>query len=543
MVLFLVVLALVGVGGVRLALDDDDDWYDNGALVDEEETGDVRAAVIQRMNNLPKPSYLILKSGLRGDGSLIFELPPDLKAAAEKAAEEVAAVESASSEVSDARSTLSSNPNRLPFALRTSDTQESTQSIVDQNSNAFFQPMTMSFNFELIDHWRTDRTRTTGWGGGNVEEARIPGTSTIDDTASEQYVQSIDEPVQASESTSVRTSIFSALGWEDAAQHNNGYHEEDIEINEAALDTHQQRRQQLQLQQRLHHRQTEYNENLPQSSVGGAIIQLRGLDCIVDSFSGVLHNEIGRHIYCLNNNERAADENESASVNNGDCDDGDGHDQDDDKEKKEKKQERDMEEEVEVEKPDDESVLSKSATARDFHQRRAARMAEDEEEASLCTLCCARKHEAVFLTCGHGGVCFDCAIDTYLRSRERCPFCRRRVGQIVTIGAIEAMHKVKNDSGILVHFDGRGSQPGTLNSLATFFDLPSASSSTEISLHTSASALADRYSFGARSEVDNESANICQGEVIFAAPVIGPTRSVFADFHEMTLFDERPFFF
>jgi len=31
-------------------------------------------------------------------------------------------------------------------------------------------------------------------------------------------------------------------------------------------------------------------------------------------------------------------------------------------------------------------------------------------------------------------VCFDCALDTFVRNREECPFCRAHVAQIVTVG-------------------------------------------------------------------------------------------------------------
>lgn len=73
MVLFLIVLVVMGVGGVRLALDDDEFEGDFGQ-VEEFTHEDLRAVVITRMQELPKPTHLIVKSGL-GDGeSLVFSV-------------------------------------------------------------------------------------------------------------------------------------------------------------------------------------------------------------------------------------------------------------------------------------------------------------------------------------------------------------------------------------------------------------------------------------------------------------------------------------
>jgi Zinc finger, C3HC4 type (RING finger) len=43
----------------------------------------------------------------------------------------------------------------------------------------------------------------------------------------------------------------------------------------------------------------------------------------------------------------------------------------------------------------------------------------------LCYVCVAREANAVLLECGHGGVCYDCALGLVQQRRERsCPICR-----------------------------------------------------------------------------------------------------------------------
>ena len=39
----------------------------------------------------------------------------------------------------------------------------------------------------------------------------------------------------------------------------------------------------------------------------------------------------------------------------------------------------------------------------------------------------------MILDCGHGGCCYNCSIDVCVTS-GMCPFCRKEIGQIVTIG-------------------------------------------------------------------------------------------------------------
>lgn len=49
---------------------------------------------------------------------------------------------------------------------------------------------------------------------------------------------------------------------------------------------------------------------------------------------------------------------------------------------------------------------------------------------SLCIICFERIKNSVFLKCGHGGVCYACALDTCVVS-GKCPLCRSPISQIV----------------------------------------------------------------------------------------------------------------
>lgn len=56
---------------------------------------------------------------------------------------------------------------------------------------------------------------------------------------------------------------------------------------------------------------------------------------------------------------------------------------------------------------------------------------EDDEEG-LCFICFSNDSNCVFLDCGHGGVCLDCAMDTIKRNNI-CALCREVVTQIIEI--------------------------------------------------------------------------------------------------------------
>ena len=78
--------------------------------------------------------------------------------------------------------------------------------------------------------------------------------------------------------------------------------------------------------------------------------------------------------------------------------------------------------------------------------RSSARDNNAEEDDSLCVICFTNIPNAVFLDCGHGGVCINCAIDSMKRNNS-CLLCRNLVVQILEIESLketDGLFKVLN---------------------------------------------------------------------------------------------------
>ena len=69
------------------------------------------------------------------------------------------------------------------------------------------------------------------------------------------------------------------------------------------------------------------------------------------------------------------------------------------------------------------------------------------EEDSLCYICFSNPANCIYLDCGHGGVCLDCAIDS-IKKNNICTLCREKVVQIIEIDyrheIREGLYKVTN---------------------------------------------------------------------------------------------------
>ena len=63
---------------------------------------------------------------------------------------------------------------------------------------------------------------------------------------------------------------------------------------------------------------------------------------------------------------------------------------------------------------------------------------DSSRHEEMCVVCYDNQQNAVLLTCGHGSLCFSCAVDVYRSTRE-CPLCRSKVDQIVTVGEQEML--------------------------------------------------------------------------------------------------------
>lgn len=78
--------------------------------------------------------------------------------------------------------------------------------------------------------------------------------------------------------------------------------------------------------------------------------------------------------------------------------------------------------------------------------RTSERTQEENPEDSLCFICFTNEPNAVFLDCGHGGVCLTCSIDA-MKKNNSCTICRQVVVQILEIESLqntEGLFKVLN---------------------------------------------------------------------------------------------------
>lgn len=48
----------------------------------------------------------------------------------------------------------------------------------------------------------------------------------------------------------------------------------------------------------------------------------------------------------------------------------------------------------------------------------------NNSEENLCGVCFANEPDSVYMPCGHGGICYDCAIDIW-KSSDECYLCRK----------------------------------------------------------------------------------------------------------------------
>ncbi|KAJ8608511.1 hypothetical protein CTAYLR_005720 [Chrysophaeum taylorii] len=75
----------------------------------------------------------------------------------------------------------------------------------------------------------------------------------------------------------------------------------------------------------------------------------------------------------------------------------------------------------------------KAVSSQEVLDPEAAQPSAVLDPTDVCTICFEKAKNAVILSCGHGGVCYNCSIDVYVTSGH-CPFCRNEIGQIVTVG-------------------------------------------------------------------------------------------------------------
>ena len=56
----------------------------------------------------------------------------------------------------------------------------------------------------------------------------------------------------------------------------------------------------------------------------------------------------------------------------------------------------------------------------------------NESTLNLCKICFGNEPDAIFMDCGHGGVCYECSLDVW-RTTEQCYLCRKEIQQVLQV--------------------------------------------------------------------------------------------------------------
>ena len=64
---------------------------------------------------------------------------------------------------------------------------------------------------------------------------------------------------------------------------------------------------------------------------------------------------------------------------------------------------------------------------------------ESITKSSECLICFDREPNSVFMNCGHGGICYECALDVWKKSSE-CYLCRKKIDSIYRISDKEGLY-------------------------------------------------------------------------------------------------------
>jgi len=65
-----------------------------------------------------------------------------------------------------------------------------------------------------------------------------------------------------------------------------------------------------------------------------------------------------------------------------------------------------------------------------------------QSSENLCTICYDSAPNGVYMDCGHGGVCYECALETWKKS-ENCILCRQRISKVLKIVVCKPLGIVK----------------------------------------------------------------------------------------------------
>eukprot|EP01016_Furgasonia_blochmanni_P019162 TRINITY_DN2153_c0_g2_i1.p1 TRINITY_DN2153_c0_g2~~TRINITY_DN2153_c0_g2_i1.p1 ORF type:complete len:421 (+),score=67.94 TRINITY_DN2153_c0_g2_i1:180-1442(+) len=87
------------------------------------------------------------------------------------------------------------------------------------------------------------------------------------------------------------------------------------------------------------------------------------------------------------------------------------------------------------------------------HRKKETLITEKTEKSvNACLVCFDKAPDAVFMDCGHGGICFECAVAISTKSKE-CYLCREKIKQVLQVDLKandEKMIKVLSGKNVLV---------------------------------------------------------------------------------------------
>jgi len=63
---------------------------------------------------------------------------------------------------------------------------------------------------------------------------------------------------------------------------------------------------------------------------------------------------------------------------------------------------------------------------------------KENDNEKICYICFERAPNAVFMKCGHGGVCYECAIESWKKA-DTCLMCRQKVEAILKVSIIDKL--------------------------------------------------------------------------------------------------------
>lgn len=72
----------------------------------------------------------------------------------------------------------------------------------------------------------------------------------------------------------------------------------------------------------------------------------------------------------------------------------------------------------------------------------ALNIEEAEETEQLCFVCYERTANSIFMNCGHGGICSECAQETW-NKKSSCITCRERISEVIKYVPIKGMRMVR----------------------------------------------------------------------------------------------------